>query len=55
LRGSREGHRCSGWPPKLISILLSGKEGDADFNEPAQKKVKKAGAAVAMQVIAGES
>ena len=38
------------WPPKLISILLSENEGDA--NEPAQKKTKKAGVPVAMQVIA---
>ena len=41
------------WLPKLISILLSGKQGDADVNEPVQKKAKKAGVAVAMQVIVG--
>ena len=40
-------------PAPSCRILLSGKEGDADFTEPAQKKAKKAGVAVAMQVIAG--
>ncbi len=41
------------WPPKLIAILLSGNEGNAAPTEPAQKKAKKAGVPVTMQVVAG--